>query len=78
MIYTVTLNPALDYNMYPENLAVGEINRSSRESLYFGGKGINVSFILNELGIPSVATGFIDLRAARLKAQLPPLQSPIL
>lgn len=59
MIYTVTLNPALDYNMYPENLAVGEINRSSRESLYFGGKGINVSFILNELGIPSVATGFI-------------------
>lgn len=59
MIYTVTLNPALDYNMYPENLAVGEINRSSRESLYFGGKGINVSFILNELRIPSVATGFI-------------------
>ena len=59
MIYTVTLNPALDYIMYPENLAAGEINRSSRESLYFGGKGINVSFILNELGIPSVATGFI-------------------
>ena len=59
MIYTVTLNPALDYNMYPENLAAGEINRSSRESLHFGGKGINVSFILNELGIPSVATGFI-------------------
>ena len=39
MIYTVTLNPALDYIMYPENLAAGEINRSSRESLYFGGKG---------------------------------------
>lgn len=59
MIYTVTLNPALDYIMYPNNLAVGEINRSARESLYFGGKGINVSFILNELGISSVATGFI-------------------
>ena len=79
MIYTVTLNPALDYNMYPENLAVGEINRSSRESLYFGGKGINVSFILNELGISSVATGFIaGFTATRLKALLPPLQSPIL
>ena len=59
MIYTVTLNPALDYIMYPNNLSVGEINRSARESLYFGGKGINVSFILNELGISSVATGFI-------------------
>ena len=59
MIYTVTLNPALDYIMYPNNLAVGEINRSARESLYFGGKGINVSFILNELEIPSVVTGFI-------------------
>lgn len=59
MIYTVTLNPALDYIMYPNNLTVGEINRSARESLYFGGKGINVSFILNELEIPSVATGFI-------------------
>ena len=59
MIYTVTLNPALDYIMYPNNLSVGEINRSARESLYFGGKGINVSFILNELEIPSVATGFI-------------------
>ena len=59
MIYTVTLNPALDYIMYPNNLAMGEINRSSRESLYFGGKGINVSFVLNELGISSVATGFI-------------------
>lgn len=59
MIYTVTLNPALDYIMYPKNLAVGEINRSARESLYFGGKGINVSFILNELEISSVATGFI-------------------
>lgn len=59
MIYTVTLNPALDYIMYPNSLTVGEINRSARESLYFGGKGINVSFILNELGISSVATGFI-------------------
>ena len=34
MIYTVTLNPTLDYNMYPENLAAGEINRSSREGLF--------------------------------------------
>lgn len=34
MIYTVTLNPALDYNMYPENLSADEINRSSRESLF--------------------------------------------
>lgn len=59
MIYTVTLNPALDYIMYPNSLVSGEINRSAHESLYFGGKGINVSFVLNELGISSVATGFI-------------------
>ena len=75
MIYTVTLNPALDYIMYPNNLSVGEINRSARESLYFGGKGINVSFILNELEISSVAPG---LRATRLKTPFQPLQKPIL
>lgn len=59
MIYTVTLNPALDYIMYSDDIALGKINRSSHESLYFGGKGINVSFILNELGLKSVATGFV-------------------
>lgn len=59
MIYTVTLNPALDYIMYSGSITLGKINRSARESLYFGGKGINVSFILKELGIESVATGFV-------------------
>ncbi len=59
MIYTLTLNPAVDYIMYPENLSVGGINRSKGENIYFGGKGINVSCVLKELGVNSVALGFV-------------------
>ena len=59
MIYTVTLNPAIDYVVHMDRLALGEINRSTSENIYFGGKGINVSLVLKELGIPSVALGFI-------------------
>ncbi len=58
MIYTVTFNPAIDYVMYPKTITFGRVNRSEREELYFGGKGINVSVILNELGIQSIALGF--------------------
>ncbi len=59
MIYTVTFNPALDYVVYLDKLEVGETNRSGREALYYGGKGINVSLVLRELGLQSVALGFV-------------------
>ncbi len=59
MIYTVTLNPAIDYVMKPKEFCQGKINRSVAESVHFGGKGINVSTVLGELSVPSVATGFI-------------------
>ncbi len=58
MIYTVTLNPAIDYAVYLPTLQPGKIQRATRETAFFGGKGINVSIILAELGIASVATGF--------------------
>ncbi|MBR6807755.1 MAG: 1-phosphofructokinase [Clostridia bacterium] len=59
MIYTLTLNPAVDYVMDIEHLREGEVNRSCRENIFFGGKGINVSMILAELKVPSCALGFI-------------------
>ena len=59
MIYTLTLNPAIDYVVALDNLEIGKINRSENENIYFGGKGINVSLILSELGFESVATGFV-------------------
>lgn len=58
MIYTVTLNPAVDYVADCGKIEMGAINRLSGGEIYFGGKGINVSLILRELGIPSKATGF--------------------
>lgn len=59
MVYTVTFNPAIDYVVHAGDLVIGATNRSEREEMYFGGKGINVSIVLKELGIPSVALGFI-------------------
>ncbi|MBR1663810.1 MAG: 1-phosphofructokinase [Ruminococcus sp.] len=59
MIMTVTFNPAIDYVVHTEGFALGEVNRSSSEQMYFGGKGINVSVVLKELGVSSVATGFV-------------------
>ena len=59
MIYTLTLNPAIDYVAHVDELTIGSIGRSHDESVFFGGKGINVSTILHEHGIPSVAMGFI-------------------
>lgn len=60
MIYTVTLNPSIDYVVKLNNLSTGDINRSSEEYVYPGGKGINVSLILKELGYKSNALGFIS------------------
>ena len=59
MIYTVTLNPSLDYFMFPQRLTMGLTNRSVREELYVGGKGINVSMVLKELGQPTTVLGMI-------------------
>ena len=59
MIYTVTFNPALDYTLRLDNLIAGHIHRTTEESFYAGGKGINVSNVLTQLDIPNVALGFI-------------------
>ncbi|WP_027437747.1 1-phosphofructokinase [Lachnospira multipara] len=60
MVYTITFNPALDYVMHMDSpLDIGETNRSQSEELYYGGKGINVSVVLNELGVSNVSLGFI-------------------
>ena len=59
MIYTVTFNPALDYVIRMEKLELGMVNRSSAEAIFYGGKGINVSTVLNNIGVESVALGFV-------------------
>lgn len=58
MIYTVTLNPAVDYYITTENLVLDAVNRAQTEKISFGGKGINVSLVLKELGYESVVLGF--------------------
>ena len=58
MIYTVTFNPSLDYIVSVENFQLGLTNRTSSEMLLPGGKGINVSTVLMNLGIESTALGF--------------------
>lgn len=59
MIYTVTFNPALDYAVRVKSLEEGGTNRAVSEQLLAGGKGINVSAVLKNLGVESVALGFI-------------------
>ena len=58
MVYTVTFNPAIDYVVHTGEMKLGATNRSEREEMYFGGKGINVSIVLRELGVDSKALGF--------------------
>lgn len=71
MIYTVTLNPALDYTIQAEHLSLGKINRTQREHIFAGGKGINVTCVLKELGIDSCALGFIaDFTGEQLRSML--------
>lgn len=59
MVYTVTFNPAIDYVVRIDELVIGMTNRSKSEDMYIGGKGINVSMVLAELGIRSKALGFV-------------------
>lgn len=58
MIYTVTFNPSLDYIVRVRNFKTGGINRTFYEDILPGGKGINVSIVLSNLGHDSVALGF--------------------
>lgn len=74
MIYTVTFNPCLDYVVGVDNLMLGAVNRVSTEAVMAGGKGINVSIVLKNLGHPSCALGFLagftgDEIAHRLRLQ---------
>lgn len=58
MIWTLTVNPSLDYNIRLEKLALGAVNRSKGESITAGGKGLNVSMVLKNLGVQSTALAF--------------------
>lgn len=59
MIYTVTLNPSLDYIVEVNHLTPGATNRTSYEQMLPGGKGLNVSFVLKNLGFETTALGFL-------------------
>lgn len=59
MIYTVTFNPSLDYFASVENFRLGRVNRTCDELILPGGKGINVSIVLHNLGVDSTALGFV-------------------
>ncbi len=59
MIYTVTFNPSIDYIVTVEDLKLGEVNRTSKELMFPGGKGINVSMVLKNLGFDNTALGFL-------------------
>ena len=57
MIYTITTNPSLDYTVETD-LVLGQVNRTQKEAIYPGGKGINVSISLQRLGQKTMALGF--------------------
>lgn len=58
MIYTVTFNPSLDYIVSVDDFQLGKTNRTASELMFAGGKGINVSIVLKNLGLDSTALGF--------------------
>ena len=59
MIYTVTFNPSIDYIVSVDDLRLGYVNRTSEELMLPGGKGINVSMVLSNLGFDNTALGFL-------------------
>lgn len=59
MIYTVTCNPSLDYIVFLDKLVLGKVARSNSELIFAGGKGINVSIVLKNLGVESVCLGYL-------------------
>ena len=87
MIYTLTLNPALDYDVYLDNFSEGDLNLSKEINIRAGGKGINVSKVLANLDLSSKALGFTggfigdfikkDLEIIRDKLELPTVKLEI-
>lgn len=75
MIYTLTLNPSLDYVLRLQSLKTGDINRTTGEMIYPGGKGMNVSIVLSNLGIANCVMGFLagftGLEIERLVGEYP-------
>lgn len=59
MVYTVTFNPSLDYIVSVQDFKLGKTNRTTKELMLAGGKGINVSTVLKNLGVDNVALGFV-------------------
>lgn len=59
MIYTVTFNPSLDYTVTVKDFKAGAVNRTGGEAIFPGGKGINVSMVLKNLGCENTALGFV-------------------
>ena len=59
MINTITLNPSLDYIVKVDSFKVDSLNRSEEEKIYAGGKGINVSIVLKNLGVENTALGYV-------------------
>ena len=59
MIYTVTFNPSIDYVVSVDNFIPGALNRTNKEMIFPGGKGINVSLVLSNLGVENTALGFV-------------------
>ncbi len=59
MVYTVTLNPALDYEVLVDGFLPGSLNRTKHENMHFGGKGVNVSTVLHSLDVEAAALGFV-------------------
>lgn len=75
MIYTLTLNPSLDYIVTLKKIQIGSINRTEEDIITPGGKGINVSIVLKNLGIDSTALGFIaGFTGAEIEKRLELLQ----
>ena len=71
MIYTLTVNPSIDYHMVLDReLTVGSVNRARQEMVYPGGKGINVSIMLGRLDVRSVALGFLGGRTGEMLTSL--------
>lgn len=86
MIYTVTLNPSIDYIVGLNGLNTGELNRIQEDQFFPGGKGINVSRILNNLGYDNTALGFIggftgeflkdELKKEKIKSNFTQIEKP--
>ena len=71
MIYTLTLNPSVDYIIELSEVNLGELNRTERTSKFAGGKGINVSKVLQRMGVESKALGFVGgFTGSYIKEQL--------